>query len=720
MIYLLKIQILYLFLLKIFYKGDCMRILILFVLMFFSCRINLLSDNKKIDSLQDLLNKAVSVKARILTMNEIGKELIEADKKSSLNFFRKAISLAQKNKLKKEEAICYYNLGYDFYLDQYEYNNALDCMYQSLKIFREIKDNSILVNIYTNIGFIYYQMGKYDNALEVYWKLFDIYFSNDDTNRMTSTYIYIGNTYLKKSNYYKAYENYSKALKFAEKLNDEQSKADCYVNMGIINKILSNFKEARNYVFKAMAINNKIGNIENLSNNLVNIAKIYLEEGNLDSALIYFEKAYKYADKIKAHYILSNILSDIAMIYHKKENDSKALDYYKHALAINEEFGFENASAFNLVEIAHIWINTGINIEKAVDYLNKAMETEKKNGDIRLLNQIYSTYEDYYEKKKNPAKALHYNRLSSILNDSIMKKSRIMEIGKLEAKFEYDKQILKQMHLQNVAEQKQRIINIVFILGIAILIFFSVLIWRERGKSEKLLLNILPKKIASKLKRKQKFIADHFDEASVVFIDMVDFTKLSNSILTQNTEDMIETGFHSARPEISSPRQIIEILNNIYTKLDLISKKYGLEKIKTIGDCYMAAAGVPEIREDHAEMAARFALEAMHTLKNFDTGNQTLLNFRCGIDCGSVVAGVIGEHKFIYDLWGDAVNTASRMEEYGEPGKIQVTERFKEKITNYELRITNENFGFQFEERGEIEIKGKGKMRTYFLNTITV
>ena len=124
----------------------------------------------------------------------------------------------------------------------------------------------------------------------------------------------------------------------------------------------------------------------------------------------------------------------------------------------------------------------------------------------------------------------------------------------------------------------------------------------------------------------------------------------------------------------------------------------------------MAAAGVPIQRDDHAVSAAKFALEAMNQLNGYDTGDGTILQFRCGIDCGPIVAGVIGEKKFIYDLWGDTVNTASRMEEFGVEGKIHCTKRFKEN-----LEIRNDKLGANFIERNEIDVKGKGKMMTYFL-----
>ncbi len=232
----------------------------------------------------------------------------------------------------------------------------------------------------------------------------------------------------------------------------------------------------------------------------------------------------------------------------------------------------------------------------------------------------------------------------------------------------------------------------------------------EKEKSDRLLLNVLPEPIAIRLKEGETQIADHFEEASVIFIDIVDFTKLSAK---------------------STPQKMVKMLNDVFTIFDKVSAKYGIEKIKTIGDCYMAASGIPVPRADHAQAISMMALDAMEAMKSYKTEDGHEIQFRIGLDCGPIVAGVIGEQKFIYDLWGDMVNTASRMETNGIIGKIQCTERFRNKLNTSTPLIPRQRgteiaypplegagggqLGISFVERGEIEIKGKGMMKTYFL-----
>jgi adenylate cyclase len=206
----------------------------------------------------------------------------------------------------------------------------------------------------------------------------------------------------------------------------------------------------------------------------------------------------------------------------------------------------------------------------------------------------------------------------------------------------------------------------------------------EQEKSERLLLNILPEMIADRLKKGDSNIADGFAEVTILFADIVGFTEISSR---------------------TSPQELVELLNKIFSAFDRLSEQYGLEKIKTIGDNYMVAGGLPLPCTNHAESIAEMALEMQQEIMKFSDESGNPLNIRIGINTGPVVAGVIGTKKFIYDLWGDAVNTASRMESQGLRGKIQVSD------STYQLLCDK----YLLEKRGKINVKGKGAMTTYLL-----
>jgi adenylate cyclase len=206
----------------------------------------------------------------------------------------------------------------------------------------------------------------------------------------------------------------------------------------------------------------------------------------------------------------------------------------------------------------------------------------------------------------------------------------------------------------------------------------------EQAKSEGLLLNVLPRPVAERLKVATQPIADQFASASILFADVVNFTPLSQRL---------------------PPAEVVGILDQLFSRFDVLVERHGLDKIKTVGDCYMAAAGVPDPSPDHARRAALLALDMQDVVASWRLSDESALELRIGINSGPVIAGVIGTKRFLYDLWGDAVNTASRMESHSEPGEIQIAR------PTYEL-LKDE---FECKPRGTILVKGKGLMETWYL-----
>jgi guanylate cyclase len=237
------------------------------------------------------------------------------------------------------------------------------------------------------------------------------------------------------------------------------------------------------------------------------------------------------------------------------------------------------------------------------------------------------------------------------------------------------------------------VLNVATVFSLAFVLLYSFVRQRdalhrslqaEQQRAENLLLNILPAEVAQVLKHEERTIADHFAQASILFADMVGFTPLTAAL---------------------APAEMVGLLNEVFTHFDELVERFDLEKIRTIGDSYMVASGVPRPRADHAQALACLALEMQRFVCNSPACVERGLNFRIGLNSGPVVAGVIGRKKFIYDLWGDAVNTASRMESHSLPGCIQVTG------ATYELLKDD----FECRPRGPIEVKGKGTMETWYL-----
>jgi guanylate cyclase len=231
------------------------------------------------------------------------------------------------------------------------------------------------------------------------------------------------------------------------------------------------------------------------------------------------------------------------------------------------------------------------------------------------------------------------------------------------------------------------VLNIVAVSFVAMLLLVTFARGRDTAQRrvEALLLNILPDEVAERLQHDPSTIADHFDEVSILFADVVDFTPMSSRL---------------------DAREVVGLLDRLFTSFDELVDRYGVEKIKTIGDCYMVAAGVPRHRADHAQALADLALEMRECARScLADSSPHDLRLRIGISSGPVVAGVIGRRRFLYDLWGDTVNMASRMESHGSPDTIQITRSTRELLAD----------DFVTESRGLVEVKGKGEVETWIL-----
>ncbi|MDC1068964.1 adenylate/guanylate cyclase domain-containing protein [Candidatus Kapabacteria bacterium] len=318
-----------------------------------------------------------------------------------------------------------------------------------------------------------------------------------------------------------------------------------------------------------------------------------------------------------------------------------------------------------------------LNSDKIKIIKDKINYLRSNNGTEQEIKEIQDELEALLDRNFT---LQQYNQMLNLDRDALIEENRI-----------------KSIELDFQSKLSNAFIAIALIILILLIIIYisyrnkkkdNKIIKEANEQSESLLHNILPISIASRLKEGE-IIADEFEDASVIFIDIVGFTSLSSD---------------------TSPKRLVKVLNDIFTRFDKFAVKHNIEKIKTIGDSYMAASGIPEANDNHDLNIANMAIEIVKEMKNYKTDDGATINFRIGLNSGPIVAGVIGEQKFIYDLWGDTVNVAARMESNGEVNKIQCNDTFKNKL------LSKSN-SFKFKERGVIDIKGKGKMNTWFLNS---
>ncbi|MDX5585499.1 MAG: adenylate/guanylate cyclase domain-containing protein [Aureibaculum sp.] len=545
-----------------------------------------------------------------------------------------------------------------------------------------------------------------------------------------------------------------KALKYSEELLQRAQLLDStrliirtLIQKGSALRLKGDLTEALESYFQGVKIAKAEEDIENLGNLYISIAGVYGVMGNRQNTIQYYKNAiaiFKDAkdrnDSISYSSALENLGDEYNLNLAKPDS---ALIFFKESGAIFKALNYKLGMAYNLGNIGLAYAQLGKNI-MAEENINSATLILTELGDyypisvyLTYMSDIYAARGDYtaafeaaqqslkmarqyglkeqisdanlklselHEKKGNTKESLKYYKRYITFRDSVKNISEVQAMAAMQISQKQTELDLKQTELTLLSQEKKNQRNISIATAIALFLIALLalglyrryrfirrtkeIIEKEKSRSDSLLLNILPEETAEELKQSGKVKAKKFDSVTVLFTDFEGFTNFAENL---------------------SPEKLVESVDFYFSKFDAIMEKYDLEKIKTVGDSYMCAGGLPFPTEDHAQKMVQAAFEIaafVKEAKNTNGNDQTRFDIRIGINTGPVVAGVVGTKKFSFDIWGDAVNIASRMESNSEPGKINISENTYTLIKD----------SFDCEYRGEIKAKNRGMLKMYFVN----
>ncbi len=630
----------------------------------------------------------------------------------SLDYFEKALRLFDEMDDKYDSAIITGNIG-NVYQRLGDFHKVVEYQTRALAMYQELANKPGLARVMANLGLAYTNLGNFDEALECLHKALAYNIELNSKPGIASVTGSIGNVYLHLGSYDKAIEQFTTALGMYRESGEKPGIARMMTNLGLVYTHLGSYDKALAFFQEALQLHESRKAQTEYALVIGNIGSVYASLGTYTTALEYFHQALLLHRQLGEQSRVANMMGNIGMVFSKLGNNDQAMDYFRKTLDIHQSLGEKLGVATITASIGTVCQNCG-KYDKALEYYQTALEEfsalGEKSGTAGVLGSIGGVYADaeYEGYNATIAEEMLLNAIS--VSNEIGAKAMLVEHHKTLAEFykhehrwqdfavhftkfyEVEKEVLSDS-IKKTAEnydRERREAEREKVVSIA----------RARAQAtDDILANMLPSTIVERLIQGEKKIADSHEEVSVLFVDIVGFTELTLSI---------------------SAAELIDLLDVVFTRFDTICKANGLEKIKTIGDAYMAVCGAPISCGDHAYRTARAALDMLEDrslVEYFPKGIN--LNFRIGLHTGSVVAGIIGQNKYSYDLWGDAVNTASRMESHGEPGKIHVSEEFKHAVETLHATSlhaeTLQATSLQFIRRGEMEIKGKGTMNTYFL-----
>lgn len=523
---------------------------------------------------------------------------------------------------------------------------------------------------------------------------------SQSNNKMAHVgYLDKGSAYIRLGDYDQALQAFFKSADYALKIGDQRALGNSYISIANVYSENSNSKVAAIYYSKGLESLRKAKDTLTLGRALFNVGDEYIRINKLDSAFAYTKEASKIFQKYGNIHHQAYSLGNLGRINAKLGNDDDAEENLNMAINLLEPFADLGAMSEFLTYMADIYFNKGRK-EKALEFAERSLELALKYGLKEDIAEANLKLSELYEKAGNIDESYTHFKAYIAYRDSVKNIESIREMANLRTNFEVSK---KQTEVDLLSQQKknQRTIVIATIVALVLILLLALglyrrnkfigrtkkIIEREKNRSEILLLNILPQETATELKEKGKVQPKRFDSVTILFTDFKNFTHYAENL---------------------SPEELVESVDFYFSEFDRIVEKYGLEKIKTVGDAYMCAAGVPFPSKDHALQVMSAACEMIQFVeeaKNLNSEKETRFEMRIGINTGPVIAGVVGTKKFAYDIWGDTVNIASRMESSSEAGRINISENTYKLVKDQ----------FECEYRGEISAKNKGMMKMYFV-----
>lgn len=633
--------------------------------------------NEVIDSLNAVLRSDLPDSSRVSTLVALSGQYRRTDPEQARRLAVEARQLALQNGFKPGLAQAYKAIGMTYYF-QNDWVNTLVNWKLALETFRSINDLNGVSNILNNLGAVHFNGGDDKAALDYYLESLRVAESSKDSLRTVTALVNIGTVYLnKESSKGMAFKYLKRALPLSKALGDDDAIGTCAVNLGEIFLRNSNKTDSAEYY-------------------------------NPDSALYYFETALE-AYRNTSTGNLPFALKSIGRVYAIRGDFAKAIQYQTEAYQIAKASDAPLEMAQSLLSLADTYESKG-DIAQAVAKFTEAKALAVEINAVYEMQSAYKGLADSYSKSADYKKAYIYLNLYSDIKDTLYNADMDKKLQAQSLSYEIEKKegqislLEKDQELKAVELKRQKAIrNGTIAVGVLFLALagglfnryrytqrVNKIIQKEKDRSEELLLNILPEEVAEELKAKGEAEAKLIGHVTVLFTDFKGFTAMS---------------------EIVSPKQLVKDLHECFSYFDRICEQFGLEKIKTIGDAYMAAGGLPVENSTHAVDAIRVAL----AMRDFIAEGKArkiaaglpYFEIRIGIHTGPVVAGIVGVKKFQYDIWGDTVNTASRMESSGSPGQVNISE------STYEL-VKNEP-DLAFAPRGKVQAKGKGELEMFFV-----